>query len=64
MNKEFNYGSGNSNSWNDKHATGNNTSTKIHSQEEVIKENPKEHLDIHNSNRNLDKYLFYFSSKL
>lgn len=70
MNQETNYGTNDLNRWNDVFTPGNPAPSTLGTQEdlpglnEIKDEKPDEHLDIHNSNLRLDKYLFYFSSRL
>lgn len=66
MQGEFFYGTDGLSHWNDVHAAGYSDASAFSAQEtsemKFLEELP--HLDISNSNRYLDKYLFYFSSKL
>ena len=67
MQGELFYGNDGLSDWNDSDASGKPYSPAFGQQEgKQIEENKDTtpHLDINNSNTNLDKYLFYFSSKL
>lgn len=68
MNQEQNYGTNDLNRWNDVLTSDNSsafgTQEDLPGLNEIKNQKPDEHLDIHNSNLRLDKYLFYFSSRL
>lgn len=67
MQGELFYGNDGLSNWNDSDASGKPYSPALSQQEgEQVTgdKNSAPHLDINNSNSKLDKYLFYFSSKL
>lgn len=64
MNKEWNYGTDDVTCWTDGDAPGGRPSSTVDPQEELTEEDNREHLTIFNSNRYLDKFLFYYSSRL
>lgn len=64
MQGELFYGNDGLLSRNDVHASGNSSTSTFGPQEACEVTEEKESLAINNSNSRLDKYLFYFSSRL
>jgi hypothetical protein len=62
MKEEQFYGESSPFDWNDEYAFCSSDAASSGADEKI--EKPAEHLDLNNSNSRLDKFLFYYSSKL